>query len=159
MRQNGAYANTVKGRLTDRGVTYLIDTNTNGEVTRDIDPPGLNYENRERVTGSISSDGFTVTVDEMFRYHVVVFDNAIEDVEKTISNRWTIGENQFELLDGQIFRTFKNGWAAELDSWSVSGGVTRNKQNVGSLSFEQTSRTVDTVLSVDGQKAILFSDR
>ena len=98
-------------------------------------------------------------MDETFRYHVVVFENAIEDIEKTISNRWTIGEDQFELLDGRIFRTFKNGWAAELDSWSVSGGLIRNKQNVGGLSFEQTSSTVDTVLSVDGQKAILFSDR
>lgn len=157
-RQGGAYTNTITGTLTD-GIVYSVGTKTEGEVTRDIDPPGVNYESRERNTGTITSDGFSVTLDESFRYHVVIFDNSIEDVERTIANSWSIGGNQFELLNGRVFRTFKNGFAAELDSWNASGRLMKSGEDIGGLEFQQTATTIDTVLTANGKKTVLYSDR
>jgi PKD repeat protein len=158
-RANGIFSNTVTGQLVDADITYEVNTTTAGQVISDINPPGVNFESSERVTGTISSQGFSVTLDETFRYHLVIFDDAIEDIEKTINNRWTIGSEQFALADARIFRTFKNGLPAELDSWNLAGQLTRNGQVIGGLEFKQTATSIDTVLNVEGESTVLFSDR
>jgi hypothetical protein len=158
-QQGGVYRNTVNGQVAEGIARYDVATETNGEILSDVAPPGVDFHSRERITGKISTDGFAAEIDEFFRYHVVIFENAIEDIEKTVSNRWTIGDDAFELADSRVFRTFKNGIAAELDSWQVKGRLTRNGQEIGGLGFEQTATTVDTVLTADGEKTVLFSDR
>ena len=70
-----------------------------------------------------------------------------------------IGNNKFALLDGRIFRTFKNGGAAELDSWSIAGRLKHGTQDIGGLQFERTPTSFDTVLIANDEKTVLFSDR
>jgi hypothetical protein len=160
MRQrNGAYRNTLRGKFSDGVARYDVATETNGDILSDVDPPGVNFHSRERVRGKISGPGFEAEIDEFFRYHLVVFDNAIEDIEKTMSNRWKIDGDTYALVDSRIFRTFKNGITAELDSWQIKGRLTRNGEDIGGLGFEQMQTTIDTVLTVDGEKTVLFSDR
>jgi PKD repeat protein len=155
---NDVYSNTVKGQIVEAGITYSVDTTTQGQVITDVDPPGAEFESLERVAGTITTEGFSVTLDETFRYHVFIFENAIEDIQKDINNTWTIGSDQYALTNASIFRTFKNAFPDELDSWNATGQLTRNGQVIGGLSFEETIASVDTVLTADGEKTVLFSD-
>jgi len=159
MRSGGAYRNTFEGRVADGAGQYDVKSVTQGEVITDIDSSSAEYHSRERVTGTVSSPDVEAAIDEYFRYHVVVFDNAIEDVEKTMANSWRVGGDSYVLDGARIFRTFKNGLASELDSWKASGTLSRNGQAIGGIGFAHTDLSIDTVLQADGRKTVLFSDR
>ena len=158
-RSGGAYRNTFEGRIAGGAGQYDVKSVTQGEVISDIDASSVDYHSRERVTGTVSSPEVDAAIDEYFRYHVVVFDNAIEDIEKTMAYSWRVGSDSYVLDGARIFRTFKNGVASELDSWQATGTLSRNGQALGGIGFEQTSLGIDTILQVDGQKTVLFSDR
>jgi hypothetical protein len=53
----------------------------------------------------------------------------------------------------------KNAKPVELDNWVVAGDVLANGVAVGGLSLEQKATSPDTVLTIEGQKKTLFSDR
>lgn len=158
-RSGGDYQNTVRGTIVDAGVSYAVDTQTQGSVLSDFGSGSVRFESEEGTTGTITGAGFSATLDETFSYKLVLVDKAAEDVRHTFNNTWTIGANQFELANATIFRVFSDGRPVEFDSWLASGVLVRNGQNVGGLSQEQTATSIDTVLTADGEKIILFSDR
>jgi hypothetical protein len=158
-RSNGVYQNSLKGILVDAGVSYDVDTQTQGRVLSELGNGSVRFESEEQTTGTITSTGFSATIDETFSYTLVSVSRAAEDVRHTINNTWTLGDDNFALANATIFRVFSDGRPTEFDSWVASGVVTRNGQNVGGLSQEQGAGSVDTVVTVDGQKTVLFSDQ
>lgn len=158
-RTNGIYQNSVKGTLVDAGVSYQVDTQTQGQVLSDFGSGSVRFESEEQTTGSIISTGFSATIDETFTYKLVLVSRAAEDVRHTINNTWSIGNDSFALANATIFRTFSDGRPVEFDSWRATGTLTQNGQAIGGLSQEQATGSVDTVLTVDGEKTILFSDQ
>jgi hypothetical protein len=158
-RTNGIYQNSVNGTLVDAGVSYQVDTQTQGQVLSDFGSGSVRFESEEQTTGSITSTGFSATIDETFTYKLVLVSKAVEDVRHTINNTWTIGNDSFELANATIFRVFSDGRPTEFDSWRATGTLTRNRQAIGGLSQEQATGSVDTVLTVNGEKTVLFSDQ
>lgn len=158
-RSNGNYQNTVRGTVVDAGIPYDLDTQTQGSILSDFGQGSVRFESQEQTTGTISRTGFLATLDETFSYKLVVFDKAADDIRHTFNNTWTIGADQFELANATIFRTFSDGLPVEFDSWLASGTLTRNGQAIGGFSQEQAITSIDTMLTADGEKTIIFSDQ
>ncbi|MCA9837141.1 MAG: PKD domain-containing protein [Trueperaceae bacterium] len=159
IQQDGAYQKTVKGIIFNEGTAFTVNTLTQGSVLSDINPPGVNFETRESISGSISAAGFSLELNESFSYHLVIFNDAIEDVKHQFNNRWTVAGKTFSLQNGIIRRIFKNAKPVELDNWTIAGEVTANGVGVGGLGLEQSAVSLDTVLTIEGQKRTLFSDK
>ncbi len=158
-RSSGDYQNTVNGVVVDDGVSYDMDTQTQGSVISDFGNGSVRFESEERTTGAITSAGFSATLDETFTYKLVLVTQGAEDIRHTFNNSWTIGADTFELADATVFRVFSNGRPIEFDSWVADGVLVRNGQSIGGLSHEQNVASIDTVLTADGEKTVLFSDR
>lgn len=160
IQQRGVYQKTIKGILVKDGLAFTVNTLTQGNVISDINPPGVDFEVKESISGSITATGFSLELNETFAYHLVIFDNAIEDVKHQFNNRWTLEGKSFSLPNGLIRRIFKNAKPVELDNWTISGDVLLNgSERVGGLNLEQTVSSLDTVLTIEDQKRILFSDK
>lgn len=159
LQTTGNYQNTVQGTLMHEGRAFQLDTQTQGRVLSDINPPGLNFQTEEATLGTISAADFRLELNETFRYQLVIFDDAVEDIRHSFDNRWVIANQQFQLSNGVIRRILKNAKPVELDNWAAQGVLSRNAQVIGSLGLEQTAFSVDTVLSSDAEKVILFSDK
>jgi hypothetical protein len=157
-RAGRQYLNTVKGRVADGKSLYDVATQTKGTIVTDVGGSSAEYDSREQVEGTASAGDIAVSIREAFRYHLLVFENTIEDVQHDISNAWQIGTERYALPDGHIFRTFKNGAASELDSWKARGVLTRNGQQAGGLSQRQNMGRIETVLKTDQGEAVLYSD-
>lgn len=158
-KSGGRYLNALNGTVVDGQSTYEIATTTQGEVISDIGPPGVDYHSREGITGTVSANGLKINIDENFRYHFVVFDNAVEDIQHRIGSSWVIGNDRYALNDGNIFRTFKNGVPSEIDSWKASGILTRNGTQIGGIGMTRADFTIDTVLQAGDEQTIIYSDR
>jgi hypothetical protein len=158
-RLSGDYQNTVNGVVVDDSVSYDIDTQTQGSVLSDFGPGSVSFESEEQTSGTITSTEFSATIDETFSYKLVLVTQAAEDVRHTFNNTWTIGADTFELANATVFRVFSDGRPIEFDSWVANGVLVRNGQSIGGLSQEQNVASIDTVLTADGEKTVLFSDR
>lgn len=158
-KRGDRYLNTLKGTVSDGQAAYRMSTTTEGEVVSDVSSSGAEYQSREEIAGTVETKGLKVNIRENFRYHFVMFDNAVEDVQHRISNTWEIGSDRYVLVDGNIFRTFKNGTPSELDSWKASGALTRSGVQIGGLRMRQAGASIETVLVADQQEATLYSDR
>ena len=158
-RSNGNYQNTVRGTVVDTGIPYDLDTQTQGRVLSDFGQGSVSFESEEQTTGTISRAGFSATLDETFTYKLVVFDKAAEDIRHTFNNTWIIDGDTFALSNATIFRTFSDGRPVEFDSWLANGTLTRNGQAIGGFAQEQAVGSIDTVLTAEGEKTILFSDQ
>ena len=159
MRREGRqYQNSVKGQVADGPTRYEVSTTTQGTIVTDIGGSGAEYDSREEVSGTASAKDFEVAIHEQFRYHMVVFDHAVEDVTHNISNAWQIGSERYALPDGHIFRTFKNGTANELDSWKANGVLSRDGQPIGQLMQRQNMGKIETLVKAGREEAILYSD-
>lgn len=159
MRREGRqYVNTVKGQVTDGPTRYDVSTTTQGTIFTDVGGSGAEYDSREEVSGTAVAADLKVAIHEQFRYHMVVFDHAVEDVTHNIANVWQSGSERYELPDGHIFRTFKDGTANELDSWRATGVLSRNGQPVGQLIQRQNLGRIETLLKTGDSEALLYSD-
>lgn len=156
---NNQYVKSVAGQVVDEGITYTVNTTTQGQIISEFGGGSVRFESEEQTTGTIESDSFSVTLDESFRFVFVAVDDAIQQSRKTMNNVWTIGGDRFELADAVIFRVFRDRFPTALTDWVATGQLTRNGQVIGGLSQEQTATSIDTVLTADGEKTILFSDR
>ena len=72
-----------------------------------------------------------------------------------INSSWTVGDEQYALTSGRIYRGFQN---AKPSAAEAEGVLTQNGVVIGSLAVEDSFAQVDIVLLADGEKTVLYSE-
>jgi PKD repeat protein len=151
----GAYQNSMQGALVSNGITYTVELVTQGDFTSSVGS-ALDYRAESTVQGTITSPGFSATVNERTTFRYFQFENAVEINTRTIDNRWTVGSDSYVLADGFIRQDFFNGRPSEFNEWRAQGTLTRNGVQVGGIGAEFGELSIDIFLQVDNQREILY---
>lgn len=152
----GAYQNSMQGILVSEETNYTVNLLTSGQFSNSVGN-AVDYKSEEQVQGTVTSAGFSATVNEQTTFRYFQFENAIEVNTRSINNSWKVGNDSYSLTNGFIKRNFFNGKPSEFDLWRAEGTLTRGGVAVGGIGSEFAELNIDIFLEVDGEREILHS--
>ncbi|MEZ4639946.1 MAG: hypothetical protein R2873_22610 [Caldilineaceae bacterium] len=160
---NGQTQLTVAGVTEQDGVAYTLDLTSAGTFYFDSSFGGLETRSNFTVAGTVTGGALALTVDERYINQRVVVDGDSASLADTeIRNQWTYNGANFQVVDGLIRRSFRNGYVNEneLDSrWTAQGAILRNGAAIGGLNLLIGPLYVDVIVTADGQSHTFQSFR
>lgn len=126
---------TVKGTTVAQGITYLVDLEIEESTFFDI-VVSAEFKSQQTMTGSVSTPGISINVDQTDFYHSFTSDNVSEDFRRTINSSWVSGSDRFAFVNGQFSKALRNDKPVDVeDFWNASGTITLNDSPAGQVSF------------------------
>ena len=147
------YQVTLSGSIVFEGIRFTVSFVTQGSTFFESSP-GVQHKTSGQTRGSVNSENFSATIDESEDYSFIFVQNSVIQYERIINNSWTVGNEQYALTGGRIYRGFQN---AKPSSTEAEGILTRNGVAIGGLAVEDSLAKVDIVLLADGEKTGLYS--
>lgn len=122
----------------------------NGAFTSVSEVDG-NFSELQRVdidSGTLTEDGMDISWSTTNSYHLLVGSSLVEDVNTDLTFAGTAFSSSWNLRDGAIRRTFRDGAAVEADFWQQTGGeVVRDGRSAGALAAAVSPATIQIVFN------------
>lgn len=152
---DGQTSATSSGSFEREGVRYGVEAIEQGSYAFEVGS-GATYEVRRSSAGSITSDGFALTIDETYRYKSVKVDRLVENVRVVSNSHWTVGSDEYRLSAGEIAYAFANGTPVDVDSfWEAQGVLLRNGEPFGQLAMEPGGAGMELILATPDERLVL----
>lgn len=96
---------------------------------------GFEYRSTTSTQGTVIGSGYELTVNEATEFEIVGFEGETVSASRiTFNNSWNIGGENFQLQNGEIKRSFRDGFPSNTDTyWGARGQLLRNNQPYGQL--------------------------
>ena len=135
-------------------VNYQLNLQRNKSINRNsVDFGSGERDTEEQLSGTIRAPNFEAQINEYSRYKLVIFDNAIENVTRTIDNLWVYAGTQYSLQQAMIRHETLNGWPNPSDYWVAEGSLLENGQVIGQILLDRQNLWIDVVLQMaDGTR-------
>lgn len=150
VRVGNAVSRTVRGLLTLDGNSAQVDVTENEIIDLEVDS-GANFHSVTTIAGTIDAANVLIELNESLDTRIFVNTSAAEQFKRLQNNRWTVGDEQFELRDARVFSTFRDSVGVEFDFWRGDGIVFRDGLEVGRMvsAFEGNDFVVRLVIGAE----------
>lgn len=129
---------TARGSLVWNAVNYTVDLTLDGKYCFDGGFGSYSLLNDYTTTGSVLAPGYSLNVDERWRFELIADQNqSASSAEDWNNNILTIGPDTYKWVNARKQKSFKNGKPSSIDSyWQASGAVLKNGQSWGLYQYQ-----------------------
>ncbi len=140
---NGGYSYSYNGSFQFAGESWIVIETGSASSFFDVGGGSTEYESDERVTGNYTSATRQLQIDYRHEYESIFVDNFVDDSRESIASAYTENGTTYQYVGATqgspafIRQLTFNSEPSELDKWRAEGGILRNGQLFGVLSWEQ----------------------